>query len=159
MKSIFDPIEPPAPSLTGLSLDELMRKGGTCPCCGQYVKMYRYSIAGVAAACLIRLYGSPEGAFVPVNSIARGHGVGGHWARLRRWGLIEEAINEDTKKRTSGLWRITARGREFVDNKILVPKYVLIYNGTVFGFEGGMVSIRGCLGNKFNYEELMETGG
>lgn len=83
--------------------------------------------------------------------------VGGAWAKLRYWELIEEMPKDSmtTEKRTSGMWRITDKGISFVEGNISVPKYVKLYNQTFYGYEGDDVSIHDVIKEKFNYRELM----
>jgi hypothetical protein len=85
----------------------------------------------------------------------------GDWAKLKFWGFIEEAANEDAYKRTSGLWRTTEEGRRFVLGQDPVPKYAMIrWNSTLVGFCGKPIAIKQCLEarNQFSYAELMSSG-
>ena len=78
-------------------------------------------------------------------------------AILAHWGLMREAQNEDTSKRTSGYWKITEAGIDFVELRIHVPLYVMIHINNVIGFAGDAVSMQDCLEhkNRFDYLELM----
>ena len=141
-------------------LRENFDKGTGCPCCGQFVKRYRRSIYGTMARMLIAFYRLKHPGFMHVNDVIRLTGLAdyrcGDWAKLVYWGLIEEKSkgkNED--KRTSGYWRITDRGKEFVEGALTVPKYIYLYNQKYMGNDGPEVHIRDCIGKKFSYEELM----
>ena len=129
----------------------------TCPCCDQMVKIYRRKVSGVAARDLIKFSRtSADGEYRHISKIQLASG-GGDFAKLQLWGLVEEELNFDTGKRTSGMWCITKKGRDFVAGNVHVPKYILIYNGKFLGFDGDQVTIEECLGNNFNYSELMSA--
>jgi len=76
--------------------------------------------------------------------------------KLRYWGLIQalDGKREDGSSR-NGYYIITEQGRMFVQNKISLPKYMHIYNSVALKNSGEFVKITDCLGEKFNYEELM----
>lgn len=129
----------------------------TCPECGQTVKLYRRNLYAKPAYQLILLYrlNRDNFNFHHIKTTGNPAAGGGDFAKLRFWGLIEEYVNDDPTKRTSGYWRITDKGRQFVQRKITVSKYVLIYNKEFYGFQGAQVFIDDCLGKRFNYTELM----
>jgi hypothetical protein len=62
-----------------------------------------------------------------------------------------------SKARSAGLWKPTAIGLEFAYNRISVPKYKYVYNDTVFDTEGPDVTILDCIGEHFDYNELMNA--
>jgi len=143
-------------------------EGGFCPCCSQHVKNYRYSISRSMALALIALYHlnlrnndtyiSKENLFK--NVISKSAFGGGSFASMTRWGLIESKVKDpkdETKGRTSGFWRVTERGKAFVRNELLVPKYVHSYNNEVFRYDDSeMVSILDALnGEVFDYQKMM----
>ena len=61
----------------------------------------------------------------------------------------------EEERENIGYWRITDKGREFVENKIKVPERIILYNGEFHGFDGGDINIIKALNNKFDYDELM----
>ena len=73
------------------------------------------------------------------------------------WNLAHTRKDETKEKKTSGFWKPTKLGIDFVMNKAKIPKYVHVYNAKVVKTdETEKVSIVDCFGNKFNYEELMK---
>jgi hypothetical protein len=141
---------------------EKMKEGCKCVVCKQNVKMYKKKIDSQMAYFLIRLHKitkeNPTKRFFHVqDDINVTLKVGGSWAKLRYWELIEEQPKDSsaTEKRTSGMWRITMKGIDFVEGKINVLKYVKLYNQTFYGYDGDEVSIREAIKDKFNYQELM----
>jgi hypothetical protein len=130
-------------------------EGATCPCCEQHVQVYRRSINAGMAFALILLSRKPssDSGWIDIRAV---DGLrGGDYAKLRHWGLLEQRPNTDPKKKWSGLWRLTQLGRQFVHDQARVQRYAHVYNGRVLTFSGEDVSIRRCLGRKFDYEELV----
>jgi len=138
-------------------LRQSLKDGAICPCCNRLVKMYKRKPSSTAAMGLIALYRlttTGKGAWFHISAI-QGKSGGGDFAKLRYFGLIEEAENTDGLKRTSGYWRITPKGRQFVKGWAKVPCYVQVYNGRVYGESEETITIFQALGNRFNYDELM----
>jgi hypothetical protein len=77
----------------------------------------------------------------------------------RYWGLLEEERIVRPDGGRSGWWRLTARGALFVNGEIGLDKYVHIYDGRALRFSGATVGIKQCLGEKFDYAELMYGKG
>jgi len=100
---------------------EVMKKGCKCPVCNQNVRLQKYTINSEMAKCLIDLYKlnkkDPNKVWFHVaEDIKIGISVSGAFAKLRHWGLIEQLTpkNNLTAKKTSGMWRITDKGMDFV---------------------------------------------
>lgn len=149
---------------------EVMNKGCKCPVCNQNVRLQRYTINAETAKCLIKLYKLnkkyPEKVWFHVaEDIKIGISVSGAFAKLRHWGLIEQLTpkNNLTAKKTSGMWRITDKGIDFVLNRITIPKFIKVYNQTFYGFEeqknekNNPITITDAISNKFNYSELLKN--
>ena len=144
---------------------ELAKIGTDCPVCTRRVQIYDRNIHSTTAAMLIRLHRlgpgfhhlgdflSPDGRKIP-----KGLSGGPDFAKLRFWGLIESMPHIPNEKKNSGFWQITEKGKAFVLCQITVLKYVSTYSNKVLGFWGPPVTIKDCLGTKFNYLELMNRG-
>jgi hypothetical protein len=137
-----------------------------CPCCGRFAKLYKRGITSTMARFLIWI-DKESGAGRPWISPADKHKElaaanvlvsGGDHAKLRYWGLLEEMPleGEDGAKKSSGYWRITERGREFVNDKLEVPQYAHLLFGKVVDFSESTTHISKALGKHFNYRELMD---
>jgi hypothetical protein len=133
--------------------------GETCQACGRFLKVYYRKLSTAMALALVRLFGMaieiPNRSYFHVREFYKERG---DFAKLKFWGMIEEAPNEDETKKSSGLWRITDEGTKFVCMETKVPQYVILKWGSeLLGFAGAEVDVRQCLefGNKFNYSELM----
>lgn len=137
---------------------EHWEKGVRCPCCDQLVKLYKRPLYGTIAVNLIRLYKLDRSQYHHIAKILLPNSSGGgDFAKLIYWGLVEEQQKdeEDTVSRTSGMWKITQKGIDFVNKKTKLYSHVLIYDGRFLGLSGNEVDIKDVLGKKFNYEELM----
>jgi hypothetical protein len=80
--------------------------------------------------------------------------------KLRHWGFIEAKIeNKDVfyedKDVKQGIWRLTEKGKAFVEGKIQVEKHVFIHNKKLLGYSEERTGIKDALGDKFYYTELM----
>ena len=131
--------------------------GAVCKCCGQKVKLYERKLMWMMARGLIRLYWMDRD--MPIayhrNKIMPDD-TSGSFAKLEYWGLIKSQVNDDTKKRCSGMWGITSLGRNFVEGNIRVPKYVYTYNQKLYGLPSDeLIGIEEALDGRFDYGELM----
>jgi Zn ribbon nucleic-acid-binding protein len=155
------------PSLTDAQheLKEKLETGVSCPCCGQFAKLYKRQIHSTMALALISFYrmanGKTEGYFhikqlLESTRISMHRLAGGDFAKLSIWGLIEEKQKSDSGHgRTSGFWQLTQKGADFVRGVATVPQYVFLYNDSIKGWSENVVSISECLNNKFDYNDLM----
>ncbi len=137
-------------------LRENYQDGTTCPCCNQYVRLYKRKLNSVMARCLIKLNNLGEGHH-HVKDIVKGISDTGtnDFSKLKHWNFITEQINVDTKKKHSGMWRITTSGQAFANYETVAAEYVLIYNGLKQGTSESRTDIIKSLGKKFDYQELM----
>lgn len=147
------------------------KPGAFCPCCQRFAKVYKRSIHHTMAVVLILMARrQPRGEFFHVPRYLAGLDLapsfqavathGGDYAKLRNWGLIEAQPGErgDGSTRT-GFWRVTDLGFDFVHDRVRVWKHSIEYDNRLMGLddEAGEVSIRDCLGDRFNYDELMKA--
>jgi len=132
-------------------------KGTNCPCCGQYSKEYKRRLNSSIAACLVVLSKMDHDAFHHVSEVLRAremNTIGRDFALLKHWGLVEEKINMDTGKRSSGMWKITESGVQFALGELKVPRQVFLYNGQVTGRSFEETTVFEALGDRFNFSEL-----
>lgn len=76
-------------------------------------------------------------------------------SQLTWWDLVKE---EDVKRKDGGhggYWSLTQRGVDFTLDKLTIRRHARIYDARVLGYQSEPVSIIDCLGDKFNYRELM----
>lgn len=126
----------------------------TCPCCERVAKVYKRTIHKTMAASLIRLYKECGRDWCrPIDVVGKDSP---DLVKTRWWGLMEaqEGRREDGSDRV-GVWRITSVGEDFIKMKLTVPKYSHVYDNRMLRNSGKFVSIKECLGEKFNYSDLM----
>lgn len=138
----------------------MQNKGFKCPTCEQNVAFSSVSINKETAKCLLRLYNlsknNPSKEYYHMNKdINVSVSVGGSWAKLRWWNLIEPQIFEN--KRVSGMWKITDFGKSFCENQVSVKEKVRLFNRTFYGFHGKKVFFKDCIGN-FKIEDIFKDG-
>jgi hypothetical protein len=136
-------------------------QGVYCPCCHQYVKLYRRKLNASMAMALLYIYlehfkTAEDWIHVEELLIKRIFKSSHDWALMRFWKLIEQDEAAEEHKKTNGKWRITDRGMAFVnDTRVRIPKSILICNNKFEGFSEDDTNIREALGEEFDYEELM----
>jgi hypothetical protein len=162
------------PMFTGVTAEEAkayvtkhIQDGISCPTCGQFCKVYKRKLNSTMALALVLIYQffktHPHAEWLHIaaflvkvkhdSSIAGGDAV-----KLRYWGLIERAHGErDDGSDRVGRYRITDIGKQFVEGKIAVPRYVYLYNQLLLRLSEEMTTMREALGDKFKYDELMKT--
>lgn len=139
-------------------LRKRFEKGATCPCCGQYVKLYKRKLnTGQAAAlCIMYRWHSRygwENAFDSKLLLFKGKRFDADFAKLRFWKIIARCEEERR-------YVMTERGREFVEGRIQVPKYIYAYNDGLVARDKPdqtLTTIRDALGDKFDYDELLNA--
>ena len=132
---------------------------GNCPCCDRYAQVYKRHLHFTVAWQLIRLY-RLNGLSEYVNAcelIMTGQHGTGDFQKAKYWELIERrplTKAEDTKK-SSGWWRLTPKGLDFVLGRITIPRFAMVFDDRVIAFEGKLVSVQDALDARFEYTRLM----
>ena len=128
-----------------------------CPCCLRHAQVYHRKLNGTMANFLIRLYkagGADD--YVHIKDFIGGKGTGsGDFSKAAYWGLIVPMENTDEKKRCSGYWHLTEMGVAFVQGRLGIREFALVFDGEVIGHTGKTVYINDCIGVEFDYFELM----
>ena len=149
--------------MSGETLDEAklrlqagLDEGMTCPCCGQFAKRYRRKFNSGEARSLINIYkrgywSMLDWVYIPsLSAKSREEG------KIAYWGLLQESEDEREDGGRAGWWRVTPKGENFIINGLRIPKYVIVYNAACLGFDSNeMVTIKDCLGDKFDLRDLM----
>lgn len=129
------------------------QSGTECPCCGRYVKAYKRKLnAGMARALIIIYKLTKNGNRIHVQSKFTELGLRAttmDYAYLEKWNLIEAGQD-------NGYWKITQRGKEFVEDDIDLPEYCLVYNGNVYQWSNDQINIETALTEEFDLEETMK---
>jgi len=97
-------------------LRENWLEGVSCPCCSQFVKLWRHKVNSQIAKCLIQVYriSEREGReWVHIlNEIKPSNRM---YSLARHWELLKaKEFKKDEDKKSNGFWKITPKGKEFV---------------------------------------------
>lgn len=161
-------------NLANLTLEEAKQvlrsnweKGAHCPCCHQFVKLYKRKLNSTMAYALVLMSRHPRHSPLDYFHVPEWLAMftssaairGGDFSKLRYWGLIEEDQRErDDGSRRAGFYRMTDLGCGFVSQRERVPKYIYLYNQKVVtraNPDTETIDILEALGNKFHYADLM----
>jgi len=151
-------------------LRENFKKGCECPTCGQRVQLYKRKINSGMALFLIGLYrldnrydkenpGELHRNFFSNKEVMREMNLSASsldYSVMKHFGLIEPRAAEGGKK-NSGYWRLTHKGLLFTRWKARTPKYVFLYNNKIQGLSEETTTIKESLGDKFDFQELMNN--
>lgn len=140
-------------------LRENIEDGATCPCCGQLAKVYKRKLNKEMAKWLVWLvnkylkslkHHSEDWVDVRDSKVR-----GGDYAKLALWGLAKrKPADEESKSRTSGLWKPTARGIDFAMGRRTVPSHLYLYNNEIVRASETQTSINKALGEDFDYQDV-----
>lgn len=136
-------------------------RGVECPCCNQYVKVYRRKLHSQMAAFLASLYGAIirnfDEAFGDTTVIGRvvdvrdvrsaGEKASTDASYLTNWGLVQ--------KHGRGQYSITRKGVEFLNGDIVVPKYVYMLCNQRTAISEETIGIDEVWDEDFDFDELM----
>jgi hypothetical protein len=136
--------------------------GIACPCCGRLQKIYKRPIHATMARALIEIYrqGGLE-RWVDVKKINRALGyletvsATADFAKFAHWDFLIEKPNDDSTRRSSGLWMLNQRGGKFVRREIRVSAHAHIFLNELVGWDDKTTDIVESLGKRFDYLELM----
>lgn len=140
------------------TIEEIMGTVGDderCPHCGGRVRTWKKALISTAVASLCRLVAMYRWEAVHHDDftvLAKDR----NFSQLKFWDLVEAEVNNDPAKRSSGRWHPTTRGIMFVEERLVVPKYVITRANIRLRFEGPFVGVREALGTRFDYSKLIE---
>jgi hypothetical protein len=128
--------------------------GAICPTCTQVAKVYDRKVHSGMAQALIIMYRHAGTEWFHLPEIS------GRWrsrdeGMLRYWGLIEDSTERREDGGKAGWWRVTPYGAAFVKGNAQIHKSAHVYGSRVLGLDGPLRTIHDCLGDAFDYNELM----
>lgn len=130
-----------------------------CRVCRQPVFLYLRKLNSGMAYSLVRAYrydrDVAQGAFFHYREARLDQNL--EYSKLAYWGLLEQQVsNTATGTTLRGRWRVTDKGRAFVEEEMRVPLGFYEYNRECYGFTKEKTGIRKALGNKFDLDELLK---
>jgi len=136
------------------TVDAAVNGGAICPCCSQFVKVYKRKINSAMAKALVDLY--KEGKtfkFVHGPTVTTCREV----SKLSWWGLVVEESTLRPDGGRSGYWRVTKKGEQFIKKQIKCQKYAHVFDGKILNHVGDFINIEDAFGSPFHYNELMNA--
>lgn len=141
---------------------EAQEPGGTrCPCCLQHYQLYNRRYNYQMARALV-WYVKAAGR----DRIWLHYRSGPDWllgsrefTKNKHWDLLERQPHQNGVSKTSGVWRPTRKGQEFVFRNISIPERALICRDKVREFTEATIEIDDVRHVHFNYWELMAEPG
>lgn len=109
-----------------------------CPHCGASMMEHRHVLSESLIICLARLYDAGGG---PLNIKELGftHNQWCNFSKLKYWGVTSNHGVDGSLK--SGQWALTQLGRDFLEGRSTIQRYVWTYRGEWVRFEGEQSSI------------------
>jgi hypothetical protein len=78
------------------------------------------------------------------------------YTRLNYWGLVELQPNvDDPSKRTTGVWRVTSHGEQWLQGSVRIAQAVLVFDDQVIDQMPETIAVADCFGVHFDYAALM----
>ena len=130
-----------------------LMEGAHCPVCRQNAKVYRRQIHSGMARVLIAMWRQGRRGWIYLPDIAQKSRDSSY---LALWNLIEASTEPREDGGRAGWWRVTPEGEQFVQGRTRVPRYALVYDGSLLRHEGEPIDINDALGSRFNLRELLE---
>lgn len=142
-------------------IEENIDVGCKCPACNRFIKQYKRKLTSSMAHALILLYKSGLRDYVHMAEFLKNKpcpsSIYGDVSKFRFWGILDKQEDErDDGNPNNGYYKITEKGIQFCEGLIEVPKYIEIKNNRMVSQSEELTTIQGALGNKFNYNELMD---
>jgi hypothetical protein len=130
-------------------------EGLTCPCCGQFAKIYKRKLNRTMVKALRALHNAGGTLdWVHSQSILSSNHYGGDVGKTALWGLVRERRIPRKDGGRAGWWMVTPEGLSFLRGTKAVPKYACVYNGRLQMLKGDPVTIND-VAREFRLDDLM----
>lgn len=126
-----------------LTIEQIESMGGHCDTCGSVIKIYRYKINKQIVRVLkamnevVKISGENKVNFTKLDNLP--YRLQSQRTKMRLHGLIARVKHKDGTQ-VPNTWLITRKGFDFL-NGSTVQEIVVVFNNTVLGHEGRLVSI------------------
>jgi len=147
------------------ALQDGIRDGVECECCGQLAKVYRRKFNSIMARSMIAFFledrEHPAKWFHALQVLQRrmpNVQGSGDYGKLHYWGLLVSKADVTEAGNSAGLFRITEKGRRLVVPGGIIPKYKFLYNDREWGVTQETpeyTTLKDSLGSHFDFQELM----
>jgi hypothetical protein len=148
-----------APPFTGTTVREAReyvklhaQAGLRCPCCNRINKIYKYNIVSTMVQALAWACRQSDPLVnngwvdFPETGSRDKQRFRNH-PKLQYWGLLERRKDKKKGEVSSGLWRPTVFGREFMAGRTQLAQFAYVYNNRVLSMSKERVDIEACRGH------------
>jgi hypothetical protein len=136
-----------------------------CAACTQDVNVHKHKVTwaqALALSVLVDMYEETPGYHhtSDINSLTRDRAkkpnlILTHFSVMAKWSLIEDEPNfTDPEKRTSGMWRPTIRGIDFVYDRYRISHYLWTFDNKIMHESSDLVSIKDTTGEQYSWPEM-----
>jgi hypothetical protein len=140
--------------------------GSMCPCCDRMGRLNKYTLNSSMVAALLWMSRTVtlDDGWVKMGKKAPAWILASKaFSTMKFWGFVEPAPKMDIfernaigmKTKTSGHWRVTAKGYEFLKGQLQVPSAAIVYNDELFGWVDESVNFFQAISKQFDYNEMM----
>lgn len=126
-----------------------------CLGCGQRVALYDRKIDAKSAKQLVLMWKKHGRSWFHGPSEDGVSELGGAWARLSYWGLIENAPEKRNEFGQQGMWRVTEIGVQFIKEEVRLPLSARVFNQQLVRIEGKYIGIRDALARYFRLDDIL----
>jgi len=82
--------------------------------------------------------------------------VSKEYSKLCHWELLQaKPVTGKKGDPSNGYYKITQKGKDFVEGKVTVRKNVLTYNKEFLGYSGEEIHIQDAFNEYFDYDKMM----
>ena len=137
-----------------------IKKPLPCPICEKNIQIHSESLNRTNCELLIKAckITALEGKkyFHAGEDLGVSYAIGGGWAKLKHWGLIEQQPNpKDSTKAIKGMWSVTEKAMLFIGRQIKLPAKVYLYNSELKSSDRKEIDIVDAIGDFDAYKQLM----
>jgi len=164
---LFNSENDPLKKLRDKFFDSLPDGGSVCPCCDRMGRLNKYTLNSSMVGALLWMsrtvtlddgwikMGKKSPAWILASKA---------FSTMKFWGFVQPApkltIHERNaigmKTKTSGHWRVTQKGFEFLEGRMRVPTAAIVYNDELFGWVDEDINFKEALSRQFDYDEMMK---
>lgn len=128
--------------------------GFDCPTCKRMVQIYKRTLHKSIILQLVNLLNAGgDKKYIHSDKFITGT-VGKDFAISKHWDLIVQEPTEDRRRKTSGKWKLTPLGVDFLLSRSAIHKYTYLFNDKIIGTSESVVFIKDCLGKTFDYSKI-----
>lgn len=136
-----------------------VKKGETCPCCGQRAQVYRRKLNKTMVRTLALLAVAQNKqtrpGYLHAPTVLKEHaGYAREVGKLAYWGLVVEGPTKRGDGGHAGMWQVTSDGYAFLRGQLEVKRYAKVYDGRKLGSDGPWVNIK-QVADEFDLQELL----